>query len=224
MERDDLAIDGLLRELARAPEGEDQAFVSRVLARARRPAPPPCLPLAAAAAIFLSMSIFVALMPESPSGRVAAVRPACVGSDAARMRLLAKEPSTGRILLLGEVPVDGAARVPAGTEILLQAVDADGLALWTSPRWTKVAAERRAGRAVTLDPKAARAIEFGRDVKPILDQHCAGCHSEADLVRTAVKPFEARRSPLVTQTHAPLSGAERQQLALWVDSGASGRP
>ena len=63
-----------------------------------------------------------------------------------------------------------------------------------------------------------------RDVKPILDKHCSGCHAESDLVRAAVKPFEARRSPIVTQTHALLSDSERLQLALWVDLGASGRP
>ena len=71
---------------------------------------------------------------------------------------------------------------------------------------------------------AAEDVNFLRDVKPILDQHCAGCHAESELARAAVKPFEARRSPIVTQTHGLLSGSERLQLALWVDLGASGRP
>ena len=44
------------------------------------------------------------------------------------------------------------------------------------------------------------------------------------MVRAAVKPFEARRSPIVTQSHAPLSDSERLQVALWVDLGAPGRP
>jgi hypothetical protein len=223
MERDDLAIDGLLRELARAPEGEDHAFVSRVLARTQTPAFPRAA-LLAAAVIFLAMGVFLAFAPEAPTGRIVAARPSCVGPDAARMRLLMKDAGTGRLLLLGEVPMDAAARVPAGSEILLQAVGADGLALWTSPRTTKVAGERRSGAAIALDRKDARSVEYTRDVKPILDQHCAGCHVEAELVRSAVQPYEARRSPLVTQAHAPLSGAERQQLALWVDLGATGRP
>ena len=222
MERDDLAIDGLLRELARAPEGEDHAFVSRVLARTRKPTLPRA-PILAAAAILLAMGLFLALTPAAPTGRIVATRPLCVGPEGSRMRLLMRDP--GGLVLLGEVPVDAEARVPAGSEILLQAVGADGMALWTSPRPTKVPAERRPGAAaLPLDPKDARRVEFTRDVKPILDQHCSGCHAEAELLRASVRPFEARRSPLVTQTHAPLSGAERQQLALWVDLGATGRP
>jgi hypothetical protein len=217
MERDDLAIDGLLRELARAPEGEDHAFVARVLARTQQPTLPRA-PILAAAAILFAMGVFLALTPAAPTVRIVAVRPLCV-ADAARMRLLMKDPATSGLLLLGEVPVGASARVPAGSEILFQAVGADGMALWTSPRATKVA-----GAPVPLDRKDARSVEFSRDVKPILDLHCSGCHAEADLVRGAVHPFEARRSPLVTQTHAPLSGAERQQLALWVDLGATGRP
>jgi hypothetical protein len=217
MERDDFALDGLLRELARAPEGEDQAFVSRVFARTRKPTLPRA-PILAAAAILLAMGIFLALMPAAPTVRLVAARPSCV-ADAARMRLMMKDPETGGYLLLREVPVGAETRVPAGSEILLQAVGADGLAIWTSPRATKVA-----GPAAPVDRKDVRSVEFARDVKPILDQHCSGCHAETELVRTSVQPFDARRSPLVTQTHAPLSGAERQQLALWVDLGATGRP
>ena len=217
MERDDLAIDGLLRELARAPEGEDHAFVSRVLCRTRKPTLPRA-PIVAAAAILLAMGLFLALMPAAPTVRIVAARPSCV-ADAARMRLLMKDPAGDGFLLLGEVPVGADARVPSGREIFFQAVGADGMALWTSPRGTKVA-----GTAAPVDRREVRSVEFARDVKPILDQHCSGCHAEADLARTTVRPFDARRSPLVTQTHAPLSGAERHQLALWVDLGATGRP
>jgi hypothetical protein len=217
MERDDLAIDGLLRELARAPEGDDQAFVARVLARTETTTLPRG-PILAAAAILLAMGVFLAVTPAAPTVRIVAARPSCV-TDAAAMRLLMKDPGTNNLLMLGEVPVGAAARVPAGSEILLQAVGADGMAVWTAPRATKVP-----GTPAPIDRKSARTVEFVRDVKPILDQHCSGCHAEADLVRGAVHPFEARRSPLVTQTHAPLSGAGRQQLALWVDLGATGRP
>jgi hypothetical protein len=214
MERDDLAIDGLLRELARAPEGDDHAFVARVLAGTQKPTLPRA-PILAAAAILLAMGIFLALTPAAPTVRIVAARPSCV-TDAAAMRLLMKDPATNNLLMLDEVPVGAAVRVPAGSEIVFQAVGADGMALWTSPRATKIAGPPA--------PVAARSVEFARDVKPILDQHCSGCHAEADLVRGTVHPFEARRSPLVTQTHAPLSGAERHQLALWVDLGAAGRP
>lgn len=223
MERDDRALDGLLRELARAPEGDDDAFVSRVLARTRKPASHRAS-IVAAAGLFLAMGVFVSLVPAAPAGRVVAARPACVGPDAERMRLLMKDPATGRLLLLGEVPIDAAARVPAEASILLQAVAADGMAVWTSPRWMTARRDRRSSATASFDRKDARSVEFARDVKPILDQHCGGCHGDVELARSAVKPFDARRSPLVTQTHAPLSGAERQQLALWVDLGAMGRP
>src|SRR6185436_9455852 len=197
MERDDLAIDGLLRELARAPEGDDHAFVARVLARTQAPTLPRA-PILAAAAILLAMGVFLALTPEAPTVRIVAQRPSCV-TDAAAMRLLMKDPGTNSLLMLDEVPVGAAVRVPAGSEILLQAVGADGMALWTAPRATKAP-----GTPAPVDRKSARSVGFARDVKPILDQHCSGCHAEADLVRSAVHPFEARRSPLVTQTHAPL--------------------
>jgi len=218
MERDDLAIDGLLRELARAPEGDDDAFVSRVLARTRKPTLPR-VPILAAASILFAMGVFLALTPAAPTVRIVAHRPSCLGPEATSMRLLVREPGTDLLLMLGEVPVGGAARVPAGSEIVFQAVGADGMALWTAPRATKVA-----GAAAPLDRRNVRSVEFKHDVKPILDQHCSGCHADADLVRSAVRPYEARRSPLVTQTHAPLSGAERMQLAIWVDLGATGRP
>ena len=221
MERDDRALDGLLRELARAPEGDDEAFVTRVLASTRKPVSH--RPLIAAAAVVLIGIVAMAAFPPAPAtGRVDFRRAACLVPDAAQIRILMKDPGKDGLLLLGQSPPDAEVRVPAGTPVLLQAVGADGLARWTSPDVIRVRAAAPSGAAV-MDPKAARAVEFGQ-VKPILDQHCSGCHAESDLVRAGVKPFEARRSPIVTQTHALLSSAERLQLALWVDLGASGRP
>jgi hypothetical protein len=221
MDREHLALDGLLRELARAPEGDD-AFVARVVARTRRPAAARNA-LAAAAAMLLALGFAWAFAPEAPTGRIAFANQACLVPDAVRMRLLLKEPVSEHLLLLGDVPIDGDARVPAGAPILLQAVGRDGMALWTAPGFREVRTSP-ATPGPRLDRKSARTVEFVRDVKPILDQHCSGCHAEGDLVLSAVKPFEARRSPLVTQTHEPLSTAERRQLALWVDLGAVGRP
>lgn len=222
MERDDLAIDGLLRELARAP-GSDDAFVSRVLARTRKPASP--RPAALAAAAFLLAAGVSMLFPSpAPTGRLGFSTPACLVPEAARMRVLVKDPSDGALLVLGEAPVTADVRVPAATPLLLQALDRDGVAVWTSPRWIQIRRSPTAPDEVPLDRKSARRVEYARDVKPILDSHCRGCHAEADLSRDAVKPFEARRSPLVLQSHAPLSDPERRQLALWVDLGAPGRP
>jgi len=221
MDREHLALDGLLRELARAPETDD-AFVARVLARSRAPVATSNA-LAAAAALLLAMGLAWAFAPEASTGRIAFSRQACLVPDAVRMRILMKDSAAEPLLLLGELPIDGDAQIPADAPILLQAVGRDGMALWTAPAFTRV---RRSPPTPgpTLTRKSARTAEFARDVKPILDQHCSGCHAEADLVASAVKPFEARRSPLVTQTHEPLSAAERRQLALWVDLGAVGRP
>lgn len=208
MERDDLALDGLLRELARAPEGDD-AFVRRVLAKTQ---PRPWRRAALFAAAMLLFSVAGAVFAPAPTARMDFSRHACLVPEATSMRVLIK---TGdRCLLLGEAPVDAAVRVPADTPLLLQAVDADGYARWTSPVEIRLRPSR-AGAPTTLEKKDARAPE----IKPILDRHCAGCHSEAELLASA-KPFDARNSALVTQTHAPIPAAERRQLALWVDLGA----
>src|SRR5689334_14608957 len=129
MEREDFAIDGLLRELARAPEGDDHAFVARVMAGTRRsPSRRPAL--LAAAAILISVAAALALPAQAPMGRIDFAGPACLVPDATRMRILMKEPGSGRLLMLGETPIRDDARVPAGTPLLLQALGADGMALW----------------------------------------------------------------------------------------------
>lgn len=222
MDREHLALDGLLRELARAPGGQDDAFVAQVLSRARRPAFPRNALLAAAATL-IAMGFAWAFAPEAATGGIGFSRQACLVPDAVRMRILLKEPANEHLLLLGEAPIDGQVRVPADAPLLLQAVGQDGMALWTSPSFVRVR-KSPPTPGPSLDRKSARAVEFVRDVKPILDQHCSGCHADADLVHSAVKPFEARRSALVTQTHSPLPDVERRQLALWVDLGAPGRP
>lgn len=227
MERDLSALDGLLRELARAPEGDDEAFVGRVLARTQRRETP--RPVALIAAAFLvAMGLPFALAPEAPTARLGFSGPACLVPNAKQMRVLLREPERGGLLLLGVAPMDAQVRVPADTPLLLQALGEDGLALWTAsdeiklrPREMKSAGP---GPVVSLEKKHARAVNYAAEIKPILEQHCAGCHAEGDLVRNAVKPFEARLSALVTQTHAPLPEAARRELALWVDLGAFGRP
>jgi hypothetical protein len=218
MERDDLAIDGLLRELARSP-GDDEAFVRQVLSRTRRRPSRRALFFMAAAGLFAALGF---LLEPAPTARMGFVRQACLLPEAKSIRLLMKEDD--RYRLLGEVPIGCQARVPAGPPILLQAVGADGLALWTDRDEIRLQArEVRAastGPLVTLDRKSARAVEFSRDVKPILDQHCAGCHAEGDLL-AAARPFDARHSALVTQNHEAIPPSERRQLSLWIDLGAA---
>ena len=111
MERDDLALEGLLRELARAPEGDDDAFVARVLAgtrksEAHRPA------ILAAAVLLIGMSVLFAFPPAPATGRMELRHASCLVHDATQMRVLMKEPGTDRLLLLGQAPLDADVRVP----------------------------------------------------------------------------------------------------------------
>ncbi|HZE95806.1 MAG TPA: hypothetical protein VE981_02150 [Planctomycetota bacterium] len=214
MTRDDAALDGLLRELARAPEGDD-AFVRRVMDRAeRRPRVRVFLAGAAASLILLAAGF---LLEPPPTARIRVTPPACLRSETTSMRVVVPGRSA-----FDPVPVDALARVPAGVPLLLQAVGADGMALWTSPSTITLRPREIHGDGPAATP-AERRMDYTRDVKPILDAHCAECHTEAELV-AAAKPYQARRSPVVTQTHAPVSAAERGRLALWVDLGASTRP
>lgn len=225
MDSDDRALDGLLLELARAPRpGADEAFVARILTRTQRPTDWKPRLFLVAAALFAALGF---LLEPPATGRLGFVRQACLVPEARSMRLLLKDGD--RHLLLGEVPIEAEARVPSGTPIVLQAVDAEGYALWTAPEAIRLQPREvrspGAGPVFALDRKAARPVEYARDVKPILDQHCAGCHAENEMVGpSTVKPFDARRSALVTQSHAAIPEADRRQLALWVDLGALSRP
>jgi len=224
MDVDDRALDGLLRELSRAPRGDDDAFLARLRDGAgRKTGRTPRL--VAAAAVLLAALGF--LLEPPPTARIGFATQACLVPEATTIRLLARDGD--RRVLLGEVPIDAQARVPATLPILLQAVGPDGYALWTAPHEIRPAEHQArssgSGPLLTLDLRDAGTPDYARDVKPILDQHCAGCHAEGDLVSAAtVRPFEARHSALVTQTHAPLPAAERRRLALWVDLGAIARP
>ena len=213
MERDDFALDGLLRELARAAERDD-AFLRRVLSKTQpRPVSRRALFFIAAAGLFAVLGF---LFEPAPSARMGFARQACLVPQAKTMRLLTKEGG-----LLGEVPIDAQVRVPADTPFLLQAVGVDGLALWTDRE--EIRLQRREVRGTSAGPIVAlqsKSVDYARDVKPILDKHCVGCHAESDLLAIA-KPFDARHSALVTQSHGPLPAPERRQLALWVDLGAT---
>lgn len=213
MERDDFALDGLLRELARAPEGDD-AFVRRVLSQTQpRPVSRRALFFIAAAGLFAALGF---LFEPAPTARMGFARQACLVPQAKSMRLLTKEGA-----LLGEVPIGAQVRVPAETPFLLQAVGADGLALWTDREAIRLKPrEVRGTPSGPVAPLQPKSVDYHRDVKPILDQHCVGCHAENDLLASA-KPFDARHSALVTQIHGPLPAPERRQLALWIDLGAA---
>ncbi len=106
--------------------------------------------------------------------------------------------------VLGTVPVepDGSAhfRVPANTPIAVQPLDADGAALqlmrsWfvgmpgevvgcvgcherdgTAPPYASASAFLRAPSDVTPWHGPVRGFSFEREVQPVLDRHCVGCH------------------------------------------------
>src|SRR4051794_2003988 len=92
--------------------------------------------------------------------------------------------------------------------------------------------------------KGADAVEFTRDVKPILQRHCAGCHSGASAqasldVRSltslmkggvsgaAIVPGSAERSVLYRRVSTgqmppatPLAKDDVSTLRMWIESGA----
>jgi len=113
--------------------------------------------------------------------------------------------------ILGTVPVeaDGSAvfRVPANTPIAVQPLDADGKALqlmrsWftampgevvscvgchegqnTGPINKQTIAARRAASEIAPWYGPARGFNFAREVQPVLDKFCVGCHQQGPAAR-----------------------------------------
>jgi len=119
--------------------------------------------------------------------------------------------------VLGTVPVepDGSAhfRVPANTPVAVQPLDADGAALQLMRSWFVgmpgevvgcVGCHERDGTAPPYAPASAflrapsdiapwhgpvRGFSFEREVQPVLDRHCVGCHgSTASAARGGTAP------------------------------------
>ena len=123
--------------------------------------------------------------------------------------------------ILGTVPVekDGSAmfRVPANTPLAVQPLDSNGRALQVMRSWFTVMPGEvrsctgchepqntvppvRSTIAATREPSAitpfhgpVRGFDFERDVQPVLDRYCAGCHNGA-----------AGRPDLRSERHFPL--------------------
>lgn len=132
--------------------------------------------------------------------------------------------------ILGTVPVepDGSARfrIPANTPISLQPLDANGQALQLMRSWftampgetiSCVGCHEQRGTAPPpvalastsplreLEPwrGPARGFSFEREVQPVLDRHCVGCHD--GRVEGGVARLDLRSGPPV-QMGAPSSG------------------
>jgi Tol biopolymer transport system component len=141
-------------------------------------------------------------------------------------------PPLPRTRVLGETDVepDGSfnVRVPANTPVQLQLLDVDGLALRTcawiwvrnresrgcigchedaelTPENRMVDAVTEPSISLTPAPETRRAVEFSRDVAPILSENCSdgGCHEHRGIRRAErdqLVPYlapAARTSPLV---------------------------
>lgn len=119
--------------------------------------------------------------------------------------------------ILGTVPVesDGSAffRAPARTPLTVQALDADGQAVQLMRSWfaaqpgervscigchtrptdvmpdEKGLAARQSPRDITPWNGPARGLSFTRDVQPVIDRHCAGCH-DGDSARPDLRREE----------------------------------
>jgi hypothetical protein len=139
--------------------------------------------------------------------------------------------------LIGEAPVeaDGSfnVEVPADTPLLLQTLDAHGLALgtcgwiWVKPKETRgcigchedpelipeneyVLALRRPSNRLVLPPAQRRSVAFRQDIAPMLQQHCAtaDCHGESEtllrLPLAAEKPAQPDLQAAYAALMAPL--------------------
>ena len=147
--------------------------------------------------------------PRMPAGTTRTLRviegvPARAGeriSDSLQMW-----PPVVRMRLLGVAPIeeDGSFQIeiPADLPVQLQTLDADGLALASSGWiWVKhreprgcigchedpeltpenrlVAALRRPATRLTLPALKRRTVDFRRDVMPIIERKCMGCHGDS---------------------------------------------
>jgi hypothetical protein len=161
-------------------------------------------------------------------------------------RARARWPSISR-RLIGEAPVeaDGSfnVEVPADTPILLQTLDARGLALgncgwiWVKPKETRgcigchedpelipeneyVVALRRPSNRLLLPPARRRSISFRQDIAPILRRHCAAadCHGGHDsplhLPLAADQPAEPDIAAAYAALLVPLNGQAQCALPL----------
>ncbi|MFT3880939.1 MAG: PSD1 and planctomycete cytochrome C domain-containing protein [Gemmatales bacterium] len=111
-----------------------------------------------------------------------------------------------------------------------------------------------AGQPASSDEKATPAkLQFNRDIRPILSEHCFACHGpdknkrkgkfrlderDSALSKKAIVPGKSSVSPLVErifskddaemmpppEMHKPLSESQKQLLKRWIDEGAEYQP
>jgi hypothetical protein len=157
-----------------------------------------------------------------------------------------------RVLGVAPVEADGSFQleVPADTPLMLQALDADGLALeecgwiWARPReWRGcigchedpertppnrfVEAVGKPAVVLAPPPSARRAVTFRREVLPVVERRCAGCHTGSDVALDLdARPGEVylallQAAPSRAQAGAPLGryvhpGRARTSPLVWL--------
>ncbi|HQR06653.1 MAG TPA: PSD1 and planctomycete cytochrome C domain-containing protein [Gemmatales bacterium] len=107
--------------------------------------------------------------------------------------------------------------------------------------------------AASDEKQASARLQFNRDIRPILSEHCFACHGpdknkrkgkfrlderDSALSKKAIVPGKSAESPLIerifskdeaemmppTETHKPLSKSQKQLLKRWIDEGAEYQP
>jgi formylglycine-generating enzyme required for sulfatase activity len=165
--------------------------------------------------------------------------------------------------VLGTVPVepDGSAyfRIPANTPISLQPLDAEGKAVQLMRSWLTgmpgetvscVGCHERQNTAPASKPSLAftrapseikpwygptRGFSFNREVQPVLDRYCIGCHDGRESTAAATLPNFTRRPDInptiprmktLTHTHFPPAYLELRRFvrAATMESDLRGLP
>ena len=156
-------------------------------------------------------------LPEGTVQRLRVIEGIPPSPDSHALQSAAAIPALAQRRILGEIDIepDGSfnIEIPASTPIELQTLDADGIALrrcawiWAKNREPRgcigchedgeltpenllVEALTRPSVKLTLPPQRRRTVDFRRDIMPIVNSKCAGCHNkpEASLRLTPETP------------------------------------
>jgi len=150
--------------------------------------------------------------------------------------------------ILGTVPLeeDGSAtfRVPANTPVAVQALDREGKAVQLMRSWFTVmpgeslscvgchetptdVTPSEVAMAMRHDPRdiepwhgPARGFDFAKEVQPVLNRHCAGCH-DGRAGRPDLRPLE--QVPDYRGRRLSRLGASREHPSMKKDSGGMAR-
>lgn len=161
-------------------------------------------------------------------------------------------PALAQRRILGEIDIepDGSFNIelPPNTPIELQTLDARGMALrscgwiWVrsreprgcigchedgelTPENVMVKAVKRRSVKLTLPPKRRRTVDFRNNISPIIEQKCAGCHSDPKAALNLKPDDSSRQNPektIPSRTYLTLLVAESSSsMGKYVHPGRS---